>query len=325
MNQSSNTLLHVSEQGRVLTIAINNPPANFLTAIIMAELNRLLVALESRDDIGAVIITSAVEGVFLTHFDVDDIEQAVESIPFPMSAGLVQVLTRSESLLDHVPGTRKLLRHTPMAGVSDMNIFHEVTARMRAMNKVFIAAINGRAMGGGCELALACDLRLMIEGDASTDVMIGQPEILIGLIPGGGGTQFLTRSLGVAKALEHCLEGRPLTPAEALELGMINRVVPGEALANEAMVLAQRMATRSPFAVRAIKQAVYQAASQSWDQGMAVEKNAFLAAASQANTRRAMQVYIPKIREILASGRALTLDDFQEMINGTAADMTSSS
>jgi len=325
MSHKTSSLLQVSEQGRVMTLAINNPPANFLTAAIMAELNQQLVALESRQDIGAVIITSAVEGVFLTHFDVDDIEQAVESIPFPMSAGLVQVLTRSESLLDHIPGTRKLLSHTPMAGVSDMNIFHEVTARMRAMNKVFIAAINGRAMGGGCELALACDLRLMIEGDASTGVMIGQPEILIGLIPGGGGTQFLTRSLGVAKALEHCLEGKPLTPAEALALGMINRVVPVAALTDEAMALAQRMATRSPFAVRAIKQAVYQAASQSWDQGMAVEKNAFLAAASQANTRRAMQVYIPKIREILASGRALTLDDFQEMIDGTAADMTSSS
>ena len=139
------------------------------------------------------------------------------------------------------------------------------------------------------------------------------------------GAPLVTRSLGVAKALEHCLEGTPMAPAEALALGMINRVVPADALAHEAMVLAQRMAMRSPFAVRAIKQAVYQAASQSWDQGMAVEKNAFLASASQANTRRAMQVYIPKIREILASGRALTLDDFQEMINGTAADMTSSS
>lgn len=323
MNQKQASLLQVSEQGRVMTIAIHNPPANFLTAAIMAELNQQLVALEGRDDIGAIIITSAVEGVFLTHFDVDDIEHAVESIPFPMSAGLVQVLTRSERLLDHVPGTRKLLQHTPLAGVSDVNIFHEVTARMRSMNKVFIAAINGRAMGGGCELAFACDLRLMIDGDASTGVMIGQPEILIGLIPGGGGTQFLTRTLGVAKALEHCLEGKPIAPAEALALGMINRVVSANTLADEAMALAQRMATRSPFAVRAIKQVVYQAASESWDQGMAAEKNAFLASASQANTRRAMQVYIPKIREILASGRTLTLDDFQDLIDGTAVDMTS--
>ena len=79
-NQKQASLLRVSEQGRVMTIAIHNPPANFLTAAIMAELNQQLVALESRQDIGAVIITSAVEGVFLTHFDVDDIELAFTTI-----------------------------------------------------------------------------------------------------------------------------------------------------------------------------------------------------------------------------------------------------
>lgn len=314
--------VQVTQQGRVLTVRLNNPPANFLTSAIMTALNQLLVEINTRQDIGAVILTSAVEGVFLTHFDVDEIDQAVASIPFPMPVALVGALTRTEAALERVPGARHLLRQTPMAGVADMNLFHEVTARMRAMNKVFIAAINGRAMGGGCELALACDLRFMVEGDASTGIMIGQPEILIGLIPGGGGTQMLTRSLGVAKALEHCLEGTPITPAQALELGIINRVLPAETLMSETMIVAERMARRSPQAVRAIKHAIYQAASMSWDAGMAVEKNEFLSAASQPNTRQAMQAYTPMVRSILAEERQLTLADFQELIDGTATDMT---
>lgn len=318
----SKQLLVTSEQGRVLTIKIDNPPANFLTSAIMAQLNSLLIELEKRNDIGAVIITGAVQNIFLTHFDVDDIESAVNSIPFAMPTALVQMLTTSENTLDYVPYARQLLKHTPMAGVSDMNIFHEVTARMRAMNKVFIAAINGRAMGGGFELALACDMRLMVEGEASDGIMVGQPEILIGLIPGGGGTQMLARSLGVAKALEHCLEGQPLSPAQALELGMINKVVPATQLMAEAQTLAQRMALRSPQAIKSIKNAIYQASSMTWDSGMEVEKNAFLTAASQANTRRAMHYYIAKVRALIASGDPMTIDDFSELLAGKAVDMT---
>ncbi|MDF5807542.1 enoyl-CoA hydratase/isomerase family protein [Pseudomonas aeruginosa] len=125
----------------------------------------------------------------------------------------------------HLPGARKLLRRTLLAGVADMNLFHEVTAHMRRMDKVFIAAINGLALGGGCELALACDLRLMAEDD-QVERFLGQPEVLIGLIPGGGGTQMLARSLGVARALELCLEGQLLEPRQALALGLVNGLAP---------------------------------------------------------------------------------------------------
>jgi enoyl-CoA hydratase/carnithine racemase len=314
--------LLVSQEGRVLTVHLNNPPVNFLTSAMMTELHALLVELEARQDIGAVILASAVEGVFLTHFDVDEIEKAVASAPFPLGAGLARTLTRAEAAMDMIPGARQLVKQTPLGGVADMNLFHEVTARMRAMDKVFIAAINGRAMGGGCELALACDLRLMVDGDAGTGVMIGQPEVLIGLIPGGGGTQMLARSLGVARALEHCLEGTPIAPAEALALGMINKVVPVATLMDEALALASRMARRSPQAVRALKHTIYQAAAQGWNEGMAIEKSEFLATASQPNTRRAMQYYIAQIRSLLVNGEQMTIDDFQDLINGTAVDMT---
>lgn len=190
--------LRIEQRGRVLQVLLDNPPANFLTTAVMQELADLLEDLEQRQDIGAVILSGAADGVFLTHFDVDEIEHAVAPITFSMPAWLTRLLLESESLLRHLPGARKLLRRTLLAGVADMNLFHEVTAHMRRMDKVFIAAINGLALGGGCELALACDLRLMAEDD-QVERFLGQPEVLIGLIPGGGGTQMLARSLGVAR------------------------------------------------------------------------------------------------------------------------------
>ncbi|MEM5617655.1 enoyl-CoA hydratase/isomerase family protein [Pseudomonas aeruginosa] len=272
--------LRIEQRGRVLQVLLDNPPANFLTTAVMQELADLLDDLEQRQDIGAVILSGAADGVFLTHFDVDKIERAVAPITFSMPAWLTRLLLESESLLRHLPGARKLLRHTLLAGVADMNLFHEVTAHMRRMDKVFIAAINGLALGGGCELALACDLRLMAEDD-QVERFLGQPEVLIGLIPGGGGTQMLARSLGVARALELCLEGQLLEPRQALALGLVNGLAPAEELLEAADALAQRLSRRSPQAVRLIKRSIYQAASRDWTEGMASEKAGFLSAASQ--------------------------------------------
>ena len=319
---ATQNLVSTTQQGRVLIVTLSNPPANFLTSAMMKQLNELLLELEDRKDVGAVIITSTLDGVFLTHFDVDEIDQAVAAVPFPMSNLMTQALTKTESMLSQVPGARPLMRHTAMSGVTDVNFFHEVTARMRAMDKVFIAAINGRAMGGGCELALACDLRLMVKGDEESGVVIGQPEILIGIIPGGGGTQMLVRNLGVARAMEHLLEGRPFTPAQALALGLVNHVVPAANLMREALSLAERMARRSPQAVRATKNCVYQGGSVPLHQGIEIEKSEFLSTASQPNTRRAMAVYTAFFRAILAEGRQPTLDDFHALLEGTATDMT---
>lgn len=319
MNQD--TLIQASRSGRVLTLALNNPPMNFLTTAMMETLNAVLKNLEHDQDIGAVILTSAVERIFLTHFDVDEIERAADGVTFPISATVANMLTRTARAVGTVPNGRRLMHKTPMAGVADMNLFHEVTARMRRLDKVLIAAINGRAMGGGCELALACDLRIMVEGSEEEGVMIGQPEILIGLIPGGGGTQFLTRSLGVAKALEHCLEGRPISPQQALEIGMVNQVVAPEQLLEAANSLAQRMAHRSPQAVAAIKHAVYQSASLSFDTGMQQEKSSFLSMATQPSTRHASREYVARVRDMVEQGRQPTIEDFRDMIDGTAFDI----
>ncbi|WP_400566365.1 enoyl-CoA hydratase/isomerase family protein [Pseudomonas aeruginosa] len=312
--------LRVEQRGRVLQVLLDNPPANFLTTAVMQELADLLEELEQRQDIGAVILSGAADGVFLTHFDVDEIERAVAPITFSMPAWLTRLLLESESLLRHVPGARKLLRRTLLAGVADMNLFHEVTAHMRRMDKVFIAAINGLALGGGCELALACDLRLMAEDD-QVERFLGQPEVLIGLIPGGGGTQMLARSLGVARALELCLEGQLLEPRQALALGLVNGLAPAEELLEAADALAQRLSRRSPQAVRLIKRSIYQAASRDWTEGMASEKAGFLSAASQGNTRRAMREYIERVRTIVREERPFRRADFDDLTEGNAIDM----
>ncbi|HGM5062612.1 TPA: enoyl-CoA hydratase/isomerase family protein [Pseudomonas aeruginosa] len=312
--------LRIEQRGRVLQVLLDNPPANFLTTAVMQELADLLEDLEQRQDIGAVILSGAADGVFLTHFDVDEIERAVAPITFSMPAWLTRLLLESESLLRHLPGARKLLRRTLLAGVADMNLFHEVTAHMRRMDKVFIAAINGLALGGGCELALACDLRLMAEDD-QVERFLGQPEVLIGLIPGGGGTQMLARSLGVARALELCLEGQLLEPRQALALGLVNRLAPAEELLEAADALAQRLSRRSPQAVRLIKRSIYQAASRDWTEGMASEKAGFLSAASQGNTRRAMREYIERVRTIVREERPFRRADFDDLTEGNAIDM----
>ncbi|MCC0380607.1 enoyl-CoA hydratase/isomerase family protein [Pseudomonas aeruginosa] len=312
--------LRIEQRGRVLQVLLDNPPANFLTTAVMQELADLLEDLEQRQDIGAVILSGAADGVFLTHFDVDEIERAVAPITFSMPAWLTRLLLESESLLRHLPGARKLLRRTLLAGVADMNLFHEVTAHMRRMDKVFIAAINGLALGGGCELALACDLRLMAEDD-QVERFLGQPEVLIGLIPGGGGTQMLARSLGVARALELCLEGQLLEARQALALGLVNGLAPAEELLEAADALAQRLSRRSPQAVRLIKRSIYQAASRDWTEGMASEKAGFLSAASQGNTRRAMREYIERVRTIVREERPFRRADFDDLTEGNAIDM----
>lgn len=312
--------LRIEQRGRVLQVLLDNPPANFLTTAVMQELADLLEDLEQRQDIGAVTLSGAADGVFLTHFDVDEIERAVAPITFSMPAWLTRLLLESESLLRHLPGARKLLRRTLLAGVADMNLFHEVTAHMRRMDKVFIAAINGLVLGGGCELALACDLRLMAEDD-QVERFLGQPEVLIGLIPGGGGTQMLARSLGVARALELCLEGQLLEPRQALALGLVNGLAPAEELLEAADALAQRLSRRSPQAVRLIKRSIYQAASRDWTEGMASEKAGFLSAASQGNTRRAMREYIERVRTITREERPFRRADFDDLTEGNAIDM----
>lgn len=157
------------------------------------------------------------------------------------------------------------------------------------IKKPIIAAVSGFALGGGCELAMTCDMII-----ASETAVFGQPEIKIGVLPGAGGTQRLTKALGKAKAMEMILTGRFLPAAEAEKQGLVNRVVPVELYLEEAYKLAAEIAQLSPVAVRLAKEAVLRAFETSLAEGLQFErKNFYLAFASEDQTE-GMQAFIEK-------------------------------
>jgi enoyl-CoA hydratase len=312
--------VRTERDGRVLTVRLDNPPRNFMTGAMVAELDALTRSLADDDSVGAVVLTGAPDDIFITHFDVEEILAGSEGVGGSLSATLAGGALKTVGALERIPGARGgIIEHTPAAGLLALRDIHELFLRMNRLDKVFIAAVNGLALGGGCELALACDLRLMAEGDHR----IGLPEVTVGIIPGAGGTQRLARALGPAQALELMLEGRPLRPQEALEAGLVHHVFPSERLLDEAHTIAQRMARRSPAAVAALKRAVYEGASRGLAEGLHIERAEFLSAASTAAARRGMEAYAEQVRRL---GDAAPWQDdslIEPWREGTAVDMTS--
>jgi enoyl-CoA hydratase len=165
--------------------------------------------------------------------------------------------------------------------------------RIRQVKKPVIAAVSGWCLGGGNELALSCDLIV-----ASETARFGQPEINIGVIPGAGGTQRLARAVGKALAMEMVLNNRTLTAVEALQLGMLNRVVPVERYLDEALALASELAARAPLALRMGKEAVNNAFESSLADGLADERRAFYFLFSTQDQKEGMAAFVEKRKPV---------------------------
>lgn len=161
--------------------------------------------------------------------------------------------------------------------------------RIRGIRTPIIAAVRGYALGGGCELAMACDMLI-----AADDAVFGQPEIKIGVIPGAGGTQRLTRALGKARAMEIILTGRNLPARDAEALGLVTQLVPREATLSAALELAARIAAMPPLAVRAAKAAVNAAFEASLTDGLAGERTAFYELFATEDQREGMAAFLEK-------------------------------
>jgi enoyl-CoA hydratase/carnithine racemase len=161
--------------------------------------------------------------------------------------------------------------------------------RLAALRKPLIAAVSGYALGGGCELALVCDMIV-----ASDSAEFGQPEILLGIIPGGGGTQRLTRVMGKQRAMELVLTGRRITAAEARELGIVNRVAPTDGWLEAALELAEVIARRPPLAVRLGKQAVLAADETALTAGLDQERRLYELAMATEDRVEGMTAFIEK-------------------------------
>lgn len=196
------------------------------------------------DAVRVVIVTGGAPGYFVRHYSV---------------AALVELGERLKG--------QEWPENTPYQAGS----FDKAMTLAESMDKPVIAAISGSAMGGGFEFTLACDIRIAQEGD----FQIGLPEINIGILPGGGGTQRLPRTIGTANALLHILLGVTVNPLEAAAKGFVHETVKGKAL-DRAMEIARRMATHTPESVRYIKRLVKSAVSTPLDQGLALERNLFM-------------------------------------------------
>lgn len=313
--------LRTARDGRVLTVTIDNPPSGFMTGAMVDELDALTRSLEGDRSVGAVVLTGAIDGVFVMHYDIAEIVEGAEAVGMSVGRGAAGGAVRVVGALRRVPGAGEALGHSPASGIVELHRVHELFVRMGRMEQVFIAALNGTATGGGCELALACDLRLMADGPFG----IGLPEISVGIIPGAGGTQRLARALGPARALELMLEARPLSPRAALEAGLVHRVLPPGDLLAAAQATAERLARRAPATVGALKRAVYDGGSRSLAAGLHVERAEFLAIASAPAAIRGMRAYVDDVEALEDPLRPPWNDPGgrgDAWFEGTAADLT---
>ena len=205
--------------GRVLKLSLHRPPANALNRAFGEELFRAFSDVEWMEDVTVVVITSALEKAFIAGADIKEMAA--------MDLGESDAFSR---------------------------LLQEAYSILPRMKKIVIAAINGHAMGGGCELALACDFRFMTRGKA----LIGLPEAGLGIVPGAGGTQRLPRLVGLSKALDILLRGRVLGPDEALEIGLVDRLFEAETFASEVMDFATALASGAGKALGFIKASVHE-------------------------------------------------------------------
>jgi enoyl-CoA hydratase/carnithine racemase len=301
--------LSTQQDGRVLTVEFTNPPRNFFDERMGIELVALVREVDRDPSLGAVIFTG--RDRWVTHYSVPELVRAVRSAPFPMSylqARAGGVVARALTRVGPLP---RALRRTPLRGVITPLRLYEIFARMNASDKVYIAAVNGVALGMGMILALACDLRLMSDGE---DHAMGLIETRVSLLGALGGTQRLVRMVGQSRAAELLLEGRYLNPAEAAEMGLVHRVVPERDLQDEALALAARLAGRSPVVNREIKRMLYDAGARPFGRALRMEGASLVAVSSRPRAAQEMERYLAKLPRADGASDRDILNAWDEML-----------
>lgn len=242
----------VSRQERVGIVQLNRPDAlNALSPDLMEELVEALSDFDHDSEIGCMLLTGG-EKVFAAGADIKRMADATA-----MDMLLMDQLARWD--------------------------------KIRKLNKPVVAAINGYALGGGCELAMMCDLIV-----AGENARFGQPEVGIGVIPGAGGTQRLTRAVGKVKAMELILTGRQFGAQEALGMGLINKVVPSELTLEEALALAKTIARQPAMTVRLGKEAILKAFDTTMEGGLDYERKLFYLLFASSDQKEGMRAFIEK-------------------------------
>jgi enoyl-CoA hydratase/carnithine racemase len=197
-----------------------------------------------------------------------DLESAVQAANGDAEAKVILLKSASDRFFSAGADIKAFSANSTAANMEMIGVAHRALDNIAASGKVFIAAINGHALGGGLEMALACDLRFAAEGK----YRLGLPEATLGLLPGNGGTQRLPRLMGANQALEMMLTGETVTPDVALRLGIINKVFPADKLMDETEVYARKLAAGATLAIARIKQCVYQGIAMNLSDGLALER-----------------------------------------------------
>lgn len=242
----------VEKDGAVGVITLNRPQAlNALSYGLVKDLSLAMQALDQNAEVRVIIVTGG-EKVFAAGAD---IKEMAERGPF-----------------DELIQERLAYRD-----------------KINKISKPVIAAVNGFALGGGCELAMSCDIIV-----AAESARFGQPEVNLGIIPGSGGTQRLTRVLGKHRAMELILTGDMLNAADAERLGLVNRVVPRELCLEEAKNIARKIAAKPQLAIKAAKEAVLKAANSALDEGLEFERKSFYLLFASEDRSEGMKAFLEK-------------------------------
>lgn len=222
--------IKVEKNGGIAVVTIDRPEVrNALNSQAWQELRDTMLSLDDDESVHVIVITGAGDKAFVAGADLNSL--------------------KSRSTLETLSGTTGA-----------------ILREIETMKKPVIAAINGYALGGGCELALACDIRI-----AGDNAKLGQTEINVGVLPGAGGTQRLTRLVGTGKALELILTGAIISASEAQQIGLVNKVVPQKELMTEVMALAEKIAAKSPIITRLAKAAVKYGAATDLNASLVIE------------------------------------------------------
>jgi enoyl-CoA hydratase/carnithine racemase len=257
--------LETRREGAALIVTFVNPPRNLMNATMVAELDALAGEIDGDADVRALVLTGGVDGIFITHYDVGELSSVSDAARGRESVG---------------------------AG-PELHGMHRMLLKLQRLSKPVIAAINGVAMGGGCELALACDFRYMAKGG-----VIGLPEVRVGILPGAGGTQRMARLLGTAKALELMLLGDVLDAEAAERIGLVHRAVEPERLLPEALALAEELAKRPPLSIALIKRCVIEGSELPLLDGLQLEQEAFWQTMRSDDASRLMRRYLSSDRPL---------------------------
>jgi enoyl-CoA hydratase/carnithine racemase len=248
----------VELDGRVAIVTLDHPPVNALSSKLLEELEEEYDRLDADDEVRAIVLRGEGEKAFVAGADITEFPAMREQIEEAAESGSAR-------------GIQKL------------------AARMDAGRTPVVAAIHGYCLGGGLELAMACDIRV-----AAEDAQLGQPEIKLGLIPGGGGTQRLPRLIGHGRALLLNLSGDPISGTQAYDWGLVERAVPVGELFETALALAMTLSERSPFAMAVVKQLAAETRDIPLAQGLRAEAQAFMRTLGREDGAEGVMAFLEK-------------------------------